>query len=218
VVADHSAEQPLTWRLCQACRQLLSADSAALTMQTTTLDHVTVAVTDELAARLEDAQEILGEGPSRDAFLTGELVLTVLDRPAARRWPRFTELARELDVSLRILALPMRPGGGVLGVLTLLRHDDEVLAEDLGPAQFLADAVGAALTRDPLSHAEFGQGGPWSERAEVHQAIGMICAQLAIEPEDAMALLKAHAYAHELDLAAAAHLLTSRQFDFRRGI
>ena len=56
VVADRAAERPLTWRLCEACRQLLGADSAAITIDGATLDHLTVAVTDDLAARLEDSR------------------------------------------------------------------------------------------------------------------------------------------------------------------
>jgi hypothetical protein len=217
VVADRASEQPLTWRLCEACRQLLGADSAAITIDNATLDHLTVASTDDLAARLEDIQEVLDQGPGRDAFLTGEPVITTLGAEAELRWPAFTEAARELTGALTIFVLPMQPGPSVLGVLTLLYHGAGSLSEELSTARFLSDAVGAALMRDPLSRAEFGKGGPWSERATVHQAIGMVCAQLQAAPEDAMALLKAHAYAHDLDLTAVATLVTSRQLDFVDG-
>jgi hypothetical protein len=217
VVADRAAERPLTWRLCEACRQLLGADSAAITIDGATLNHLTVAVTDDLAARLEDLQEVLDQGPGRDAFLTGQPVITTLDAEADTRWPEFTEAVRQLVESLTIYALPMRPGPNVLGVLTLLRHGTGSLAEELPTARFLSDAVGAALMRDPLSGADFGKGGPWSERAEVHQAIGMVCAQLSVGPEDAMALLKAHAYAHDLALPAVSALITSRRLDFLDG-
>jgi hypothetical protein len=124
---------------------------------------------------------------------------------------------RQLTRSLTIYALPMRPGPNVLGVLTLLRRGSGTLTEELPIARFLSDAVGAALMRDPLSGADFGRGGPWSQRAEVHQAIGMVCAQLRIGPEDAMALLKAHAYADDLDLTAVATLVTGRRLDFLDG-
>lgn len=217
VVADRASERPLTWRLCEACRQLLGADSAAITIDSATLDHLTVAATDDLAARLEDIQDVLDQGPGRDAFLTGEPVITMLDADAEIKWPAFTEAVRQLTGELTIFVLPMQPGPTVLGVLTLLCHGTGSLAEEMPTARFLSDAVGAALMRDPLSSAEFGEGGPWSERATVHQAIGMVCAQLQVAPEDAMALLKAHAYAHDLDLAAVAVLVTGRQLDFADG-
>lgn len=217
-VAGNSTEGPLTWRLCHACQQLLGADGASITIDTSTLDHLTLAVTDPLAARLEDAQEVLGQGPGRDAYLTGRPVVTELDSAAELRWPMFVDVARKLTETLKIYAFPMRPGEDVLGVLTLFRQGGAELTEQLATAQFLSDAVGAALMRDPLSQADFGHGGAWSDRAEIHQAIGMVSAQLKVGAEDAIALLKAHAYAHDLDLGAVATLVTNRTLDFLGGV
>jgi hypothetical protein len=217
VVADRASERPLTWRLCEACRQLLGADSAAITIENTSVTRMTVATTDDLAARVEDLQEVLGEGPGWDAFRTGVPVITVMGDQSDQRWPLFSDAVRDIAASETLYAMPMRPSDTVLGVLTLLCWNRGSLSEELGTAQFLADAVGAALLRDPLTHADFGEGGPWSKRAEIHQATGMVCAQLKIDAEDALALLKAHAYAHELDLSGVARLVTERKLDFGVG-
>jgi hypothetical protein len=83
-------------------------------------------------------------------------------------------------------------------------------------AQFLADTIGAALLRDPIPKLEPGpDGGMWSARAEVHQATGMVIAQLRIPPDDALALLRAHAYAHDTTLAEIAHQVVTRELGFR---
>ena len=42
--------------------------------------------------------------------------------------------------------------------------------------------------------------GAWSSRAGIHQATGMVIAQLGISPDDALAVLRAHAYAEDIPL------------------
>jgi hypothetical protein len=142
------------------------------------------------------------------------MVALRLPGPDEHRWPLFSDGAAGLG-ELSLWALPMAPGGSVLGVVTVLRRDRNSLSEDLATAQFLSNAVGAALLRDPLIHADYSVGGLWSARAEVHQAMGMVTAQLGIDGEDALALLSAHAFAHSLDLSEVAAQVTGRSLDFR---
>jgi hypothetical protein len=217
-VAARAGELPLTLRLCEACRELLGADGASITVENANLNRVTIAATDRVAAQLEDWQDVLGQGPGWDAFRSARAVVSVLGEESRQRWPLLSEaVAQHLSGSLRVYAFPMRPTASVLGVLTLVRNDRGELGSELATAQFLSDTVGAALLQDPLSHADFGEGGPWSERAEIHQATGVVCAQLQVEPADALALLKAHAYAQSLDLSAVARLVISWKLDFRDG-
>ena len=60
---------------------------------------------------------------------------------------------------------------------------------------------------------EAGQG-PWSERAEVHQATGMVVAQLGVPETDALALLRAYAYSHDQSVAITAHAVIARILAF----
>ena len=46
--------------------------------------------TDEIAARLEDLQDVLGEEPGADAYTTGRMVRAALDERASRPWPEWT--------------------------------------------------------------------------------------------------------------------------------
>jgi hypothetical protein len=110
----------------------------------------------------------------------------------------------------------MRPGGEVFGVMAVYLVETDGPAESDETAQFLADAIGAALLRDPVPQGGSGQyDGMWSARAEVHQATGMVLAQLHMQADDALAILRAHAYAHDTTLADIAHKVVTRQIDFR---
>jgi hypothetical protein len=45
----------------------------------------------------------------------------------------------------------------------------------------------------------------------------MVIAQLRVGPDDALAILRAHAYAHDTTLAEIAEQVVDRRLDFSRG-
>src|SRR4051794_16191019 len=62
-VANEGSDRPLEERLCRAYLSILGGDGAALTVSYTRPGRITLCVTDDVAARLEDLQDVLGEGP-----------------------------------------------------------------------------------------------------------------------------------------------------------
>jgi hypothetical protein len=213
-IASGLLVQPLPLRLCLACARLLGADGGAITLAYTGSQRVTLCVTDQVAARLEDLQEVLGQGPGPDAYRSGQAVTAALGSPAAvSQWPMFAAAARAAAGDVALYALPIRPEGPVLGVLTLHQSVPRPLRCGPAAALFLADALGAALLQDLDAQDELGTG-PWASRAQVHQATGMIIAQLGVGTEDALALLRAHAYAHDTSVDAIAAQVVGRQLDF----
>jgi hypothetical protein len=120
---------------------------------------------------------------------------------------------------LDVMAIPIHPDADVLGVLTLYQDVDQRLLYDQAICQLLADSLGAALLHSP-ELAQRGHddpvGDPWTDRARVHQATGMVVAQLAVGVEDAMALLRAHAFAHGATLGEIAEQVLARDLDFTR--
>jgi hypothetical protein len=213
MIAGNAAVEPLPLRLCLACTRLVGADGGAITLAYTRNERVTLCVTDETAARLEDLQDVLGQGPGPDAYRTGVTVAAALSDPAAGRWPVFVQAAQAAVGQVTLYSFPIRPDGEVLGVLTIYQTAPRPLAYELAEVEFLAGALGVALLRDPGSRAEAGIG-PWFSRARVHQATGMVIAQLGIGPGDALALLRAHAYAHGTSLDDIAGQVLSRHLDF----
>jgi hypothetical protein len=215
LAAANAAHQHLADRLCEASRLILGADGAWITVQDGSGTRVPLSATDQVAATLEDLQDVIGQGPCHDAYRDRKaMTMTVRDQPDPH-WTEFSRAAWHRVGSVRIHAYPMRPGADTFGVLSIYFTTPREPAEPHESAQFLADAVGAALLRDPIPReGDLGEG-MWSTRAELHQATGMVIAQLHIPAEDALAILRAHAYAHDTNLADIAHQVISRQIDFR---
>ena len=210
-VASAPADEPLPARLCRACVSILGADGGAITLSSTRAERLTVSASDGTSARLEDLQDVLGEGPGQEAYRSGSAVVVRVDGARGGPFPMFAELAADVAGPLTIWAIPLHPAGVPVGVVTLYRVAGD-LAYGGEDAQFLADAVGAALL-DERTHdqAPFAA---WSERARVHQAAGMVVAQLAISPNDALAILRAHAFAEGATLDAIAVDVVERRLTF----
>jgi hypothetical protein len=214
LVAAANPRTSLAERLADACRRLLRVDGVAITLANTTLQRITLWATDDVAARLEDLQEITGEGPSHQAFTTGKPVVARLDT-TERRWPQFSRSAqRMVGAAATVHALPIRSDGDVIGVLALHQILPVTRMPPLDGAQFLADAIGAALLSEPPDPEAALEAGPWSSRAEVHQATGMVVAQLHLGPSDALAILRAHAFAHDATLHEIAVRVLTGRLDF----
>lgn len=205
---------PLPARMCRAAVRVLGCDGGAITLAYTRPERVTLVATDDTALVVEETQDVLGQGPGVDAFTTGayaRLELPEGDGPDPR-WPLLESAELTSLAPIVVHAVPIGEGDGVLGVLTL--HRRAVGHElDLDAATVVARVLAAALLADGPTQQESGQG-PWSERAEVHQATGMVVAQLGIPEADALALIRAHAYSHDQSVASSAHEVIGRRLTF----
>lgn len=211
-LADTEAANPLALRLCTALVRILDLDGGAITVGFAESERTTLAATDELAGRIEDLQDLLREGPGLDAFRTGEAV--VLSRAEqVRAWPMLVQALGEDQVPELVLGIPMSPQSDVLGAVTLHTSAPEPPPLDLAEITFLADAVGVAILgtferQDSMDMV-------WHTRDQVHQATGMVVAQLRVRPADAMAVLRAHAFAHGVSVDTVAEAVLTRDLDFR---
>jgi hypothetical protein len=205
-------DQPLPKRLCRACVEILDMDGGAIVLGHPP-QRILMCATDEDVARLDQVHEVLGEGPGTDAFRSGQPVIAVLRHAEPYRWPMFGEAAVDIFGEVTLYAVPMRAATSVLGTLTLYQRGDGPIVGDLSVATVLADAVGAALLRESETH-DLESWGPWDERARIDQATGIVIAQLGIPPEDAHALLRAHAYAHDTTIHAIASEIIERRLNF----
>lgn len=206
---------PLSARLCESYRELVGADAAAITVNYASANRVTLCATDQVAHRLEDLQDVVGEGPGHSAAESGQIEICVIPAGASPRWSMFVDAAEDLVESALVQAVPMQPDGQVFGVITLYQSPQGSAPLDLQrqEMQFLADVIGAALLNDPDATGT-PEHGPWASRALVHQATGMLVAQLQIAPEDALAILRAHAYAQQTTLSEIASAVVERRIRF----
>ncbi len=213
-VAATPGDAPLALRLCTALVETLGLEGGAMTVDVAAPSRATLCATDNVAERLEDLQHVLGEGPAHDAHRTRHPV-TATPEEVTDRWPMLAQALAEQLSPAHLLAVPMRPAGEVLGVITL--HADHPLSDghDLVEAQYLADAIGVAVVgavENTESPEEL-----WSARDRVNQAVGMVVAQLRIRPDDALAVLHAHAFAAGTTVSHVADHVLSGALDFKSG-
>ncbi len=209
VALQTDGRDPVT-RVCAAACGLLDGDGGWITMLTDDASQL-LAATDATAERLEDIQEVLGVGPGPLAMQRDALVAFYLGGPDPT-WSPFAEAAARETPAVAVAAVPMHAGGRLFGVMSLYRTTPGPLARAADNAAFLADAVCAAVLEDPEAGANGS--GAWSNQAEVHQATGMVVAQLSMPVDDALVILRAHAFATGTDLVGVARAVIRRELDF----
>ena len=211
--------------LVRACALALPVSGVGLALMTPDGPAGTVAATDGAALQLEELQFTLGEGPSVDASESGRPVLQPdLAATAPRLWPAFAGGALAAGVAA-VFAFPLRVGAIRVGVLDLYRHSPGVLAvAQLAEALSYAEAATLLLlhlqTRAPADAVPLDPLTVIDDRAEVHQATGVLAVQAGIDLAEALVRLRARAYAEQRpvgDVARDLLLGTSDLTDDRDG-
>lgn len=206
--------------LCLACLAALPIDGAALALMSERGHEGLIAATDKPATAMEVLQFSLGEGPCLDASRGGRPVLQPdLRQTGLQRWPGFGPAALQAGIAA-IFAFPVKVGRDRLGVLDLYRTSPGPLSrEQLAVALAYADAAATVLLelqarqpRDGELHPDLID--PAQNLAEVHQATGMVAVQAAVSLEEALMLLRAHAYGSDRGILAVAYDVLHRQLRF----
>ncbi|MEN0083456.1 MAG: GAF and ANTAR domain-containing protein [Leifsonia sp.] len=163
------------------------------------LGSETLYASDPLAARLDELQFDLGIGPCWDALRTARPVIEP-DLAAHPRstWPVFSETAAADGVG-SLFAFPMLVGSLQVGAVDMYSRRPMTLDRvQTRQAASLADLVGRVVLRRALVRAAVADPeepeSPFSRRL-IHQASGMVLAQLDISAEDARLVIQGHAFA-----------------------
>ena len=183
--------------LLQSCCLATGLDGAGVSIVTTNGAREPLYATDEVATQIERLQLTLGEGPCVDtSTFNSPVLVSDLTDPAdavAGRWPVFREEATRLGARA-IFAFPIRFGAIGLGAVDLYRRSAGPLSgPQLGRALTSVDGVGLAVLEAPDQYGD--PGAPAMTSMVVHQAAGMIMAQLDSSIEEAMVRLRAAAFA-----------------------
>lgn len=195
----------LDQRLCEACHDVIGASGAAVTVMGEGGPPGLLCSSDATASALEELQGTLGEGPSVDAHRLGTPVGDAdLADPDRARWVAFTAPARALGAAA-VFAFPLRVGGVRVGVLCLYQRSPGPLSDDqYACALVLADVVTQTIlalqAEAPAGVAE-ALGAVGDQRAEVHQAAGILAVRFDTSVGDALVRLRAHAYGEGRPLA-----------------
>jgi hypothetical protein len=206
-------------RVCGAAVQTLSASGAGVSMMTDDGVRGVGAASDPGSARLEELQFTLGEGPCIDAYASRRPVLIPeLADGAMTRWPVYAPTVHARGVRA-VFAFPLQIGAARLGVLDVFRdRAGGLTADELRRGVLLAEVSVAALLDQ---HEQDGTDGgvddldeAIEDRAELFQAQGMVMVQLCISIGEAMARMRAYAYAENRRLSEVARDIVARRLRF----
>jgi len=183
------------------------------------LGSETLSASNEPAARLDELQFDLGEGPCWDAVRTASPVLAPLFREAeaARRWPAFVRAVQDEPIA-SVFAFPLSVGHLRFGAVDMYsEHTMTLNPAQAAQAGALAGLLGKQVLRRALENmgVEDHDGGPHSRRV-IHQATGMVLAQLELNPEDARLLINGHAFATGRSTREVAEDIVGKRLRFSR--
>jgi hypothetical protein len=205
--------------LCLSCVKVLPVDRAALTVGDASSTWEPLGATDETAARIEAHQAVAGEGPAVDAAERGGPVLVEDLSTQFDRWPGFTS-ALGPDASGAMFAFPLQIGAIAIGVLDLYRIAPAPIdSGELTAMQAVADIVTMVLmSRPPPADLDTNVTDAWwtpsPSSSEIHQATGMVVAQLSVAPRIAYLRLRAYAFANDRPLTDVARDVIERRLRF----
>ena len=205
--------------ICRPCLTALGVSGASVSLLAGNMPHATLCATDEIAARLEELQLDLGEGPCWEAAdQQAPVLIPDLSDTATRPWPLFAQAVQDICVG-GLFAFPLRVGAIDLGTFDVYQESTGPLEEAvIRDAETLADTIAAAVLRRLLSETgedlQRWENDYVDSRREVHQATGMILAQVGTAPSAAFALLRARAFSENRSVRSVARDVVARRVSF----
>jgi GAF domain-containing protein len=202
ILVELSAGAGDSWssaRLCEVGPAIVGVNGAGVMLMSGDIPRGSLCTTNEVSHLIEDLQYALGEGPCVDAYHHDRVVAEPdLADPVTPRWTAFSPPALEAGVR-SLFGFPLRVGTVRLGALNLYRdrpgplsddqHADALVLADVAASWVLEAQAGAA----PDTVAEALEVGA-DFHFVVHNAAGMVSAQLGVSVTEALIRLRAHAF------------------------
>ncbi|MGW7414759.1 ANTAR domain-containing protein [Streptomyces sp. NPDC054863] len=163
--------------------------SVALTLTALDLTHLAVAASDQRARDAQNLEYVLGDGPASEA-VGGRHVVTASGPAVELRWPGYGAGLSGLGLSA-VAALPLTEPSGCIGVLTVF--DPRPGLVESGALDELAATLTEGVLLGPDADRDLYGGADL--RVIVHQAAGLLSEQARCSVGDALALIKARAFA-----------------------
>lgn len=206
-------------RVCRVGVDVVGVSGAGIMLMSDAMPRGSVCTTDAVSSLLEELQYTLGEGPCVDAFGHDRPVLEPdLANPEMPRWPAFSPSALQSGASA-VFGFPLSVGSARLGALNFYRDgsgalSDEQYADAVVIAGVAAEAVLAMQAAAPAGDLGVAFGAGANLHLVVHQASGMVAAQLGVSVTEALMRLRAHAFANEHTLTEVAEAVVGRRLRF----
>jgi GAF domain-containing protein len=184
--------------LTNRCVDLIGAEAAGLLL-TENGDGLRVVVSSSEQAQLVELFQLQHEqGPCVDCYHSGEPVITDHLDQAEERWPDFAPAATAAGF-VRVIALPMRLRGRVIGALNLFGTADSPAVDEqhIRIAQAMADAATITILQDRLTRSRRVLNEQLqvalNSRTIIEQAKGVLAARLDVSTDEAFEVLRSRA-------------------------
>lgn len=203
--------------LCELFLRHLPVSGTAVSTMGDLLGNETISASDAQAARLDELQFDLGEGPCWDALRSRRPILEpdIQKRPQ-RVWAAFSRAISDQEVGA-LFAFPMLVGPLKIGAVDMYARDPVSLDQQqtMRAAQLTGIVARRVLQQalGPLPEDAKETEGKYSRRI-VHQATGMVLAQLGISPEDAHMVIRAHAFSTDQTMMDVSREILEGRLDF----
>jgi hypothetical protein len=207
-------------RLCVRFVDALPITGAAVSVFGGMVLETSICASDPLAARLDEMQFDLGEGPRWEAMRSRLPVHDAhVQRSGLNKWPMFGSALKQTGVEA-IFVYPLSVAAFDVGVVELYSlTPGNLSARDDDIAQALASETAWTLLDHLLSMQEASRSGeprdsaPLSRR-EIHQATGMVLVQMESNSTEALLVMRAHAFSHDRSLRDVASDVVERRLVF----
>ena len=213
--SGRGAAEPGTKRLCDVSADVTGMNGAGIMLMSGDMPRGSVCTTNAVSALIEQLQYTLGEGPCVDAYQEDRPVLEPdLAEPVRPRWLAFTGPAVEAGARA-VFGFPLRVGAVRLGALNLYRDRpgplaDEQHADALVMADVAAQAILVLQANAPPGELAAALESGADFQYVVHQASGMVAAQLDVSVAEALIRLRAHAFGNGRPLPEVARDVVAR--------
>ena len=208
-----------TGRLCQIAAEATGVTGAGIMLMSDETPRGSVCTTDSVSAVIEQMQYDIGEGPCVDAFNEDRPVFEPdLASPAVPRWMAFTGPVVAAGARA-VFGFPLQVGAVRLGALNLYndrpghltdeQHADALVMAGVAAQALLllqSDASPDDVAVELERNADF--------KYVVHQATGMVAAQLDVTVSQAFVRLRAHAFGNDRTLTDVAMDVVDRRLRF----
>jgi hypothetical protein len=202
--------------ICSVSADMVSVAGATIVLMGVEALPVAIFSSDPAFDQLEDLQFTLGIGPGIDAFRAGEPVIEAdLVNEPPDQWPGYADQAIRSGVRA-VFSFPLQIGAARSGVLTFYQLEPGSLHEERYADALIMAGVATRSILDLQAGASDGAlaaglASGHVDHADVHQASGMISVQLDIGVGEALARLRAHAFAEGRDVHHVAREVLARR-------
>jgi GAF domain-containing protein len=200
-VADTLSEQfdldEMLHHLMDVCVQLVDGSEVSIVLED---DHAAlrvVASSSERKGVIEQYQIEHGEGPTIDAYKSGELNLCDDLSNELSPWPKFAQLARAVGYT-SVRSVPLRWRNETIGVVSIAETKSvprSLVRDVLISALADSTTIGILNRRAYANVSELSQQlqGALTSRVLIEQAKGAVAARLCIAPDAAFEMLRRYA-------------------------